>query len=32
MRDHLKCLIEKATNEIARYNEIKDQIAKNLPL
>lgn len=29
MRDHLKSQLKKATNEIARYNEIKDQIAKD---
>ena len=29
MRDHLKSQLKKATNEIVRYNEIKDQIAKD---
>ena len=29
MRDHLKSQLKKAANEIARYNEIKDQIAKD---
>jgi len=29
MRNHLKSQLIKATNEIVRYNEIKDQLAKD---